>query len=91
METPLKQLVGERVASRRHHQGLTHEALSAKAHVAVVTLSRIEHGHFVPSIETLRALAVALHTTTDYLLGLSDTPTPPRRKPGTKRPTSVRV
>lgn len=43
-----------------------------------VTLSRIIHNHQVPTTENLRLLALALNTSADYLLGLTDDPEPGR-------------
>jgi hypothetical protein len=40
--------------------------------MSVTTLNRVENAHQSLYMEKVAALAVALHTTADYLLGLSD-------------------
>jgi transcriptional regulator with XRE-family HTH domain len=45
--------------------------------VAVETLSKIEKGHHLPAAWMIRALAEALNTTADYILGLNPSPDVP--------------
>lgn len=52
--------------------------------VSSSTLSNIWHGH-IPTAKTLRDLAVALCTSTDYLVGLTDDPTPSHRRGNDER------
>lgn len=47
-------------------------------------LNNIWHGH-IPNAKTLRDLAVALCTSTDYLVGLTDDPTPSHRRENDER------
>ena len=53
----------------RIKQGLRQQDLCEKANITQTTLSRIEAGKYLPSITTLVALADALNTSTDKLLG----------------------
>jgi transcriptional regulator with XRE-family HTH domain len=51
----------------------------ALAHIANVTsssMSRIQNGQSMPSIDTLAHIAVVMETSIDYLVGLTDDPTP---------------
>ncbi len=49
------------------------------AEVSPATLNNIYCGH-IPRADTLRKLAVALCTSTDYLVGLTDDPTPTHKE-----------
>jgi transcriptional regulator with XRE-family HTH domain len=80
-----REMVGHRVATRRHQHGLTQHELAEKADMALVTLNRVERGHQSLSMETLAKLATSLETTADYLLGLSDDPERPRPGPQPRR------
>lgn len=55
----------------------------------LVTLSRLENDRFVPSSDMLSAIASALDTTTDYLLGLTDDPRPRRDEAGAAVPPDL--
>jgi transcriptional regulator with XRE-family HTH domain len=67
------QSLGERVLLLRRRHGLTQQALGGAARLNANTIARLERGE----VHTLKGDAVAriaqtLHTTTDYLLGLSE-------------------
>ena len=70
--------LGTRLATRRHHQGLSLAALGAMLGLSPQFLSRIEQGHRGGRIrsDTLADLAQSLACSTDYLLGLTPDPTP---------------
>lgn len=53
-------------------------AFAARFGLKQAIYSHYETGRKKPSLEVLMEMAIALHTTTDYLLGLSDTPPPLR-------------
>ena len=76
MKVDMHQL-GTRVRQARKRLGLRQGALAEKAGIDAGNLSELEHGH-KPSarIETLASLAAILHVSADYLLGLTDDPTP---------------
>jgi transcriptional regulator with XRE-family HTH domain len=77
-----REILGERVRRLRMAHGLSQTELAAHVAIPLPNLNRIEHGRQSIYIERLVDLAQALETTTDYLVGLSDDPTP------TKRPRS---
>lgn len=70
--------LSERLLLLRTQAGLTQKQLAALSGIPHNSISRIELGK-TPDIttRTLIALAGALGVTTDYLLGLSETATPP--------------
>ena len=54
----------------------------ALAHIANVTsssMSRIQNGQSMPSVDTLAHIAVVMDTSIDYLVGLTDDPAPATR------------
>lgn len=73
----MKQL-GERVQSLRDKKGWNQSKLAAVSGVSQSHLSDIEAGKKSARGAALSKLAEALDTTTDYLLGRVDDPTPPR-------------
>jgi len=85
MEKPLREIVGDRVLRLRRQAHLTQPELAEKSDMSITTLNRVERGHQSLSMETLLALAQALRTTADYLLGLSDDPKQPSPRPPTRR------
>lgn len=66
----------ERLRALRQARGWTQQELQGHCGVPYTTISRIETGEAQEiTTSTLRRLAAALGVTTDYLLGLSDSPT----------------
>ena len=65
---------GERVKTRRKELGISAERLSEQIGIHPATLYRYENGFIekVPS-DVLKAIADALHTTPEWLMGWSDT------------------
>lgn len=74
-------LLGIRIKELREQKGLTQEQVQSFAGISQSTLSELERGKISPkTIGAIAALARELETTADYLLGLTDDPTPyPRR------------
>ena len=64
--------VGNRIKELRIENGMTQTDLAQKIGVATNTVSQYEKGLSKTSIDVIANLAIALETTTDYLLGLSD-------------------
>lgn len=62
----------ERLKGLRNEYGLSKEALSVKLNLAKSTYGTYENDKFFPDPKTLRDMAEYFHTTTDYLLGLTD-------------------
>jgi transcriptional regulator with XRE-family HTH domain len=60
--------------------GLSQSECAKQAGIPAPVLSRVEHGHQSIYLDRLVDLAQALKVSTDYLLGLTDDPTPPRRR-----------
>ena len=62
--------LGERIKELRLERGLSPKELADKIGVATNTISQYESGKSKTSITVLANLAIALDTTTDFLLGL---------------------
>lgn len=65
-------MLGDRLKKARKSADLTQELLAKKVNTTKGTISNYENGHSTPSNEMLVLLADSLNTTTDYLLGRSD-------------------
>jgi len=72
------QVIGKRVTAVREARGLSQTQLAANAGLTRSQISRVEKDQ-QPGVLAVAVgqLAAALHTTSDYLLGLTDDPTPP--------------
>jgi transcriptional regulator with XRE-family HTH domain len=68
-----------RIKQRRKQLGLSQEDLAERAGTDQTAVSRYELGKNEPGADILGALAKALDTTTDWLLGLTDIPDRPLR------------
>src|SRR5262245_16731818 len=75
-------LLAERLRTMREAQGLSQTALAARAELNLGNVNELElHRKRGVRAETIVALADALHVSTDYLLGRTETPTcAPRRR-----------
>ena len=69
---------GERIKDRRRKFGLSQEELAEAVGVNQGQISDYEQSKGNPTASSLVGLAKALDTSIDYLLGLTDDPTPPR-------------
>lgn len=65
-------MLSDRLKQARKSANLTQELLAQKVSTTKGTISNYENGHSTPSNEMLVLLANALDTTTDYLLGRSE-------------------
>ena len=65
-----------RLKDIREDHDLTQKTLAALLHVKQNTYSQYENGQRGIPVELLVALAQFYHTSTDYLLGLTDLPKP---------------
>lgn len=70
----LKALRGERLRQEREKQGLTQQQLGERIGTGVNQVNRYENGNSDPLPYQLKRIAAELQVTTDYLLGLVDTP-----------------
>lgn len=64
--------LGERLREIRNSKNLTQAKLANMIHSSAVNISKYERGITEPSVETLRLLTIALDTTADYLIGVSE-------------------
>jgi transcriptional regulator with XRE-family HTH domain len=86
MKVPL----ASRLRQARRAQDRTQQQLGAQAKINYTTISRIESGEAKQVYaDTVRDLAEALAVSADYLLGLTDDPTPPRRRSRSHKAASV--
>lgn len=69
--------LGERIHLLRRRLGWTQRELALTANIHANNLARIERSEIPdPGGQSVARLARALETSTDYLLGLTDDPTP---------------
>jgi len=73
---------GQRVITARGRQGWTRRELATRAGLHEQHLAKVERGdrHRIEA-DTILKLAAALGCSTDYLMGLTDDPTPPTKHP----------
>ena len=69
-------MIGKRMRDLREASGFTQEELAEKIGVNVLQINRYEHNKNNPTSDIAAKIATALNTSTDYLLGLTDEPTP---------------
>ena len=67
-------MLGQRICELRGHLGWSQVELSRRLRVSKQTVSNWENDNIQPSIEMLVRLSKLFGVTTDYLLGLEDTP-----------------
>jgi transcriptional regulator with XRE-family HTH domain len=72
--------IGERIVFLREEQNISQKELAVSLQITAATLSRYENDIYDPKGSIVVALAKQLHTTTDFLLGLTDYYMPPSRK-----------
>ena len=61
--------IGKRIRYHRRMLDITQKQLADMTKISVSYIGHIERGTRIMSVETLCALADALHLTTDYILG----------------------
>jgi transcriptional regulator with XRE-family HTH domain len=72
-----KNVFASRLRAARKERGLTQHGLADLVRLERTMVSKMEaRGGAKPSVDTLLALGKALGVSTDYLLGLSDSPIP---------------
>jgi transcriptional regulator with XRE-family HTH domain len=79
-----KNIFGQRLKEIREQEKLTQAKLAKALKVEQTHVSRWERGVIIPDTKTVVSIAVVLRTSTDYLLGLTDSEYPytydPKRK-----------
>ncbi len=73
---------GARLRFLRLQKKMSLTAVSNNLGITKSTLGSLEHGRRGASIEVIIALATFFNVSTDYLLGLSDDPTPSQHRGG---------
>jgi transcriptional regulator with XRE-family HTH domain len=89
MAQTLRDIVGERLVLLRRRYKWTQPDLAHQAGMGITTLNRIENGHASMTMEKVVALAQVLHVSTDYLLGLTEDPTPATKRPRPRKAAPV--
>jgi transcriptional regulator with XRE-family HTH domain len=81
---------GQRVITARSKYGWTRRELAKRAGLHEQHLANVERGerHRIEA-ETIIKLARALDCSTDYLVGLTDDPTPPAKRPRSRKAAPV--
>lgn len=67
-------MLGQRINALRLSFGWSQVELAKKLNITKQTVSNWENENIMPSIEMLVRMAKLFHVTTDYLLGLENTP-----------------
>lgn len=75
-------VLGERIAHRRRVLDMTQDVLAEMAETTQRQISKYEKGINTPSSDVLAKIAVALDTTTDWLVGLTENSQRPLRNSG---------
>lgn len=69
----------DRIAALRKERGIAQTALAKELNVTRKTIADWERNKNLPSFDSIIALAYAFDVSTDYILGLTDDPTPHTR------------
>ncbi len=73
-------MFAERLRTLRLKHQLTMKALGERLNIAPSTISGYENGNRKPDIDTLKLLADVFDTSTDYLIGRTNDPSPPSKQ-----------
>jgi len=73
--------LGKRLRERREQAGVSQTALAKQTGIIQRDLSLLERGKKHVWVDTLVRLADALGCSLDYLVGLTDDPTPAKKRP----------
>lgn len=64
----------QRLKSAREKEGISMTEAARRLNLSKIGYCRYEYGDRVPSPQTVEVIAQCLHTSVDYLVGLSDNP-----------------
>lgn len=64
--------IGERIVFLREELEMSQKELAARIGIPPTSLSRYENNQYEPKAEILKRLALALQTSSDFLLGMTD-------------------
>jgi len=70
------QLIPKRLKLARENLGITMAEASRRLNLSKIGYCRYEYGERVPSIQTIEVIAQCFQTSVDYLVGLTDNPSP---------------
>ena len=90
MERLSLEVLGDRLRRRRKDQDLSQQELAVLMQIPQSWISELENGKR-PHVEadTVYRFCRALDCTSDYLVGLSDDPTPPKKRPRSRKAAPV--
>jgi transcriptional regulator with XRE-family HTH domain len=71
MEQRLATIIGASVRSARTRLDLTQADVAERVGIATEVYGRLERGHMLPSVKTLRRLCLVLSCSSDVLLGVA--------------------
>lgn len=63
--------IGERIVFMREEREMSQKELAEKLHITAATLSRYENNIHEPKVEILQDMCTILRTTSDFLLGFT--------------------
>lgn len=69
---------GDRIRKLREELHWTQDMLAERIEIPVLAINRYENNKTAPNVEKIALIAGALGCSVDYLLGLTDDPTPKR-------------
>ena len=67
----LRRILAAALSAARERTGLTQAEVASRVGIAAPVYGRIERGHMLPSVPTLRQLCVALDIPANVLIGLN--------------------
>jgi transcriptional regulator with XRE-family HTH domain len=76
MEQRLAGIIGASVRAARQRLDLTQADVAERVGIATEVYGRLERGHMLPSVKTLRRLCLVLHCSSDVLLGVASAEKP---------------
>ena len=83
-------IVGERIRQLREKQGMSQAGLARTLEASNMAINLLENGATrAPHIERLIAIATLFNVSVDYLVGLTDDPTPARKRPRPRKAAPV--
>jgi transcriptional regulator with XRE-family HTH domain len=84
-----RELLGQRLRQRREQAGWSQAEIAQQTGMIQGDLSLLERGKKHVWVDTLLRLAETLGCSLDYLVGMTDDPTPPRKRPRPRTATPV--
>ena len=85
----VRDILAERLKRHRRRLGLKQLEFAEQTGIPNQVISRLEHGHQSIYVERLVALANTLNVSMDYLVGRTDDPTPPKKRPRPRKTAPV--